>query len=447
MGLETGTFVGDLITSNPSGSDTKAQGDDHLRLVKSVLKNTFPNATRAFRFEAVSTKTAAYTVVAADQRSLILADASGGAFTVTLPLGSNVFAGFSLTIEKSDSSGNAVTVDGNGSETIDGAATRVLSVQYEAVKFMWDGSEWKALSVTKFGTSELKDGSITTAKIADGAITAAKVASGAVTSAKIASDAVTTAKVASGAISTAKVADDAVTYAKMQNISAAARVLGRASGAGAGDPTELTAAQLTAIANIFTSSLKGLVPASGGGTDNFLRADGTFAIPPGTSSGPTLATAQATTSGSSKIFGSLPSGLNQIDVMLDQVSVDNAETSDGVAVRLGDSGGVETTGYLSQTQNASAFGQATEYFVLFAGTGGTTGGLGYTIGALFSGILSLRRLTGNVWVAHGAIGDQSSDDYIATITGRKELSGELTQLEVFAFGAAFDNGQVSIQYQ
>lgn len=41
------------------------------------------------------------------------------------------------------------------------------------------------------------------------------------------------------------------------------------------------AAALTALSNTFTDVLKGLVPASGGGTTNFLRADGTFAAPPG----------------------------------------------------------------------------------------------------------------------------------------------------------------------
>ena len=41
------------------------------------------------------------------------------------------------------------------------------------------------------------------------------------------------------------------------------------------------AAAQTALLSAFTSSLKGLVPLSGGGTVNFLRADGTFAVPPG----------------------------------------------------------------------------------------------------------------------------------------------------------------------
>lgn len=42
-----------------------------------------------------------------------------------------------------------------------------------------------------------------------------------------------------------------------------------------------SAAAQTALLDAFTSGAKGLVPASGGGTTNFLRADGTFALPPG----------------------------------------------------------------------------------------------------------------------------------------------------------------------
>jgi hypothetical protein len=51
--------------------------------------------------------------------------------------------------------------------------------------------------------------------------------------------------------------------------------------AATGNVEDLTATQATAMLNSFTSASKGLVPASGGGTSNFLRADGTFAAPPG----------------------------------------------------------------------------------------------------------------------------------------------------------------------
>lgn len=52
--------------------------------------------------------------------------------------------------------------------------------------------------------------------------------------------------------------------------------------AGTGNVEDLTATQATALLNTFTSTLKGLVPLSGGGTTNFLRADGTWAAPTAT---------------------------------------------------------------------------------------------------------------------------------------------------------------------
>jgi Repeat of unknown function (DUF5907) len=45
MPLETGTYLPDLVTSNPVHTDGVNQADSHLRLIKSVLKNTFPNFT------------------------------------------------------------------------------------------------------------------------------------------------------------------------------------------------------------------------------------------------------------------------------------------------------------------------------------------------------------------------------------------------------------------
>ena len=45
MPLETGTFINDLVTTNPTSTDPKAQGDDHIRLVKQVVKNSLPGFT------------------------------------------------------------------------------------------------------------------------------------------------------------------------------------------------------------------------------------------------------------------------------------------------------------------------------------------------------------------------------------------------------------------
>ena len=47
MALESGTYINSLNTSNPASTDGLAQADDHLRLIKSTVKSTFPNVTGA----------------------------------------------------------------------------------------------------------------------------------------------------------------------------------------------------------------------------------------------------------------------------------------------------------------------------------------------------------------------------------------------------------------
>jgi len=43
MALESGMYVKDLVETNPTGVDAISQGDNHLRLIKFVLKNSFPS--------------------------------------------------------------------------------------------------------------------------------------------------------------------------------------------------------------------------------------------------------------------------------------------------------------------------------------------------------------------------------------------------------------------
>lgn len=70
-----------------------------------------------------------------------------------------------------------------------------------------------------------------------------------------------------------------------------------------GAALDLTVAQVNAILPIFTSILNGSVPASGGGTTNFLRADGTWAAP--TDTGITALTGDVTASGSGSVVATL----------------------------------------------------------------------------------------------------------------------------------------------
>lgn len=45
MALESATYISDLNSSNPAASDAISTADDHLRLIKSTIKATFPNIT------------------------------------------------------------------------------------------------------------------------------------------------------------------------------------------------------------------------------------------------------------------------------------------------------------------------------------------------------------------------------------------------------------------
>lgn len=72
---------------------------------------------------------------------LLLVDASGGAVTVNLPEAAGS-AGRPLVVKKIDAGTDAVTLDGDGAETIDGAATLVLAAQWDSVAIICDGTAW-----------------------------------------------------------------------------------------------------------------------------------------------------------------------------------------------------------------------------------------------------------------------------------------------------------------
>ena len=106
------------------------------RLAKAELDPVIAGL-RAFRTITVSE-------TVRDTDCLILADATAGAITVTLPKAAR-WAGLTLIIKKIDASNN-VTIDGDGSETIDGAATVVLNTQHHSRTLFSDGSNWRVIA-------------------------------------------------------------------------------------------------------------------------------------------------------------------------------------------------------------------------------------------------------------------------------------------------------------
>lgn len=125
MGLESATYIADLVSTNPAGSDQKLQGDDHIRLVKAVLKATFPGADHAIAAGALPStivaKSSNYTVVAADAGKLF--DASS-TFTLALTAAATLGSSFGFWVYNSGT--GVVTIDPNSSELINGATTLAL---------------------------------------------------------------------------------------------------------------------------------------------------------------------------------------------------------------------------------------------------------------------------------------------------------------------------------
>jgi hypothetical protein len=84
-------------------------------------------------------KTGTYTILLTDRR--VFADTTSGAFTITLPKASTM-KGEEIEIIRTDSSSNDLTVDGDGSETINGVANVLMSSQYSVLKIASDGANW-----------------------------------------------------------------------------------------------------------------------------------------------------------------------------------------------------------------------------------------------------------------------------------------------------------------
>ncbi len=76
---------------------------------------------------------------------LIIADATGGAITMTLPPAALV-PGRIYAFKRISSGANAVIVDGYAAETIDGAATHTLTPQWNSVTIMSNGVAWFILA-------------------------------------------------------------------------------------------------------------------------------------------------------------------------------------------------------------------------------------------------------------------------------------------------------------
>lgn len=94
---------------------------------------------RAWNVTAVQT-----TTYAAAVWDLVRCDPSGGGFTVNLPTAASR-GGEGVVVKNTTTSTNAITVDGNGAETIDGAATATINTSRGVLRLASDGTNWLSL--------------------------------------------------------------------------------------------------------------------------------------------------------------------------------------------------------------------------------------------------------------------------------------------------------------
>jgi hypothetical protein len=126
-------------------------------------------------------------------------------------------------------------------------------------------------AIARFGNTSgtvLKNSNVTVAD--SGIITAAAYGTGIIHSDS-------GGNLSSSLISTGDISNGQITYGKIQNVTLSPSFLGRIS-PGSGSIEELNGTQATSLLDGFSSTLKGVAPASGGGVTTFLRADGTWSV-------------------------------------------------------------------------------------------------------------------------------------------------------------------------
>lgn len=120
MGLETGTYINSLNASNPAkATDVVAEGADHLQLIKSTIKNTFPNITGALSGTQLDLNSNTYYADTGSANAMVITPSPAiSAYTL----------GMGFRVKPAEANTGAVTLNVNGK-----GATAVVTASGKAL--------------------------------------------------------------------------------------------------------------------------------------------------------------------------------------------------------------------------------------------------------------------------------------------------------------------------
>ncbi len=124
---------------NPQNTNTKAETTAEIATAtESGVKN-------------ISNADSPYSVVAADQGKLIAVDASAGNVVINLLAAATAGDGFKIGFKRVNGETNTITVNGDGSETVDGVNSRMIEGDDETLMLRCDNSNWLVTATNASG--------------------------------------------------------------------------------------------------------------------------------------------------------------------------------------------------------------------------------------------------------------------------------------------------------
>lgn len=132
-------------TNAPANTYVKTDNNATATVQGGIVGSTFLQSLGLLLLE----KQNATTTASIGTAPILLADATGGAFTATLPAAAASAKQVRICV-KTDSGGNAVTIKGNGSDNIviagTGANTQTLTTSHPTLILYCDGTSWYSLA-------------------------------------------------------------------------------------------------------------------------------------------------------------------------------------------------------------------------------------------------------------------------------------------------------------